>query len=74
MSVTFKNGNKYKGDLNRYWILNYKDEVIYEGNFVNNLFHGKGTLKWIKDNQEYTGTFKNNLHVKELQFAAVFSN
>jgi hypothetical protein len=66
-TVTFKNGNTYKGDLNRYdkphgyGILNYKDEVIYEGNFVNNRFEGKGKMKWIKDNQEYTGTFKNNL-------------
>ena len=67
MSTTFKNGN-YKGYLNRYGkphgygVLNYRDEIIYEGNFVNNMFEGKGTIKWIKDNQEGDGKlFKDNL-------------
>ena len=66
MSTTFKNGN-YKGYLNRYGkphgygVLNYRDEIIYEGNFVNNMFEGKGTIKWVKDNQEYNGTWKKNV-------------
>ena len=66
-TITLKNGNIYKGNLNRYGkphgygILNYKNEVIYQGHIVNNRFEGKGTMKWIKDKQTYSGEWKNNV-------------
>jgi hypothetical protein len=40
-------------------IMNYSDGK-YEGNYVNKLKEGKGTMIW-KNGETYTGDFKNNL-------------
>ena len=36
------------------------DKIIYEGEFYNNMIHGKGRIKFLKNSVEYIGNFNNN--------------
>ena len=36
------------------------DKIIYEGEFYNNMIHGTGRIKFLKNSVEYIGSFKNN--------------
>jgi antitoxin component YwqK of YwqJK toxin-antitoxin module len=57
----FANAQCASGDcVNGFGIINYSDGGKYEGNFVNNLKEGKGTLV-SKNGDKYIGDFKNNL-------------
>ena len=35
------------------------DKIYYEGDFYNNLLHGKGKIRFLRDGLEYQGTFEN---------------
>ena len=41
------------------WVYTFSDKRIYEGEFVNNTFEGKGEYTWPNGNK-YKGYFKNN--------------
>jgi len=36
------------------------DKIIYEGEFYNNMIHGGGRIKFLKNSVEYIGNFRNN--------------
>ena len=36
------------------------DKIIYEGEFYNDMIHGKGRIKFLKNSVEYIGNFNNN--------------
>lgn len=50
----FKNDSKYKGKLT------FDSGDIYEGDFDNNSFHGKGHFIWKNSGHEYVGEYKND--------------
>jgi len=55
--------SKYKGEWKQ-GKLNGKGrfenrEIIYEGNFINNLYEGQGILKFLTNGAEYQGSFKS---------------
>jgi antitoxin component YwqK of YwqJK toxin-antitoxin module len=61
ISFFISNAQCLSGDCaNGFGIKNYADGAKYEGDFVNNLKEGKGTLVW-KNGDKYIGEFKNNL-------------
>ena len=50
----FKNNKRFgKGKLQT-------DKVIYEGEFYNDMIHGKGRIKFLKNSVEYIGNFNSN--------------
>ena len=63
----FSNGSIYEGDAenkNNRYIFSGKGKLInnegdsYEGDFVNNLFHGNGIYKYSKSHDIYEGEFQ----------------
>ena len=36
------------------------DKIIYEGDFYNNMIHGKGRIKFLENSVEYIGNFNSN--------------
>ena len=36
------------------------DKIIYEGEFYDNMIHGKGRIKFLKNSVEYIGNFNKN--------------
>ena len=36
------------------------DKIVYEGEFYNDMIHGKGRIKFLKNSVEYIGNFNNN--------------
>ncbi|CAD8115065.1 unnamed protein product [Paramecium primaurelia] len=83
--ITFEDGYTYEGDyqesqndiiLEGQGVLKYHDEVIYQGQFKNNKFHGNGIIKqdnklynlldWRrKDQIEIKGIFENGILIGE---------
>ena len=61
--LKWNNGYEYEGDFNGF-CLNGKGKLInnegdsYEGDFVNNLFHGNGIYKYSKSHDVYEGEFQ----------------
>ena len=43
--------------MNGYGVFTWNDGRIYEGNFINDLKHGKGRFKW-PDGKIYSGTWE----------------
>lgn len=41
--------------------LNYKNKIIYDGEFNNDLFEGHGYIKWVNLQIEYIGEFKSSM-------------
>ena len=61
--LVWKNGYEYDGDFNGFCLngkgkLKNPDGDSYEGDFVNNLFHGEGTYKYFKSKNIYEGEFQ----------------
>ena len=56
--------NKYIGDFKnmKRWGKGKlaTDKIIYEGEFYNDMIHGKGRIKFLKNSVEYIGNFNNN--------------
>ena len=56
--------SKYIGDFNnnKRWGKGKltTDKIIYEGEFYNDMIHGKGRIKFLKNSVEYIGNFNNN--------------
>ncbi len=63
-TITYKNGDEFSGsweDNNMIiGIMTYSDNTIYNGNFLNNMKHGMGSMIYTDTNSFYDGPWENN--------------
>jgi hypothetical protein len=64
-TIKWTDGNKFKGfwqnDMRVKGKYKMRDGVIYNGEFKNNMFHGKGKLTITKLDLEFSGVFKDGI-------------
>jgi len=65
-TIRYKNGDYYKGEVNRHMlahgkgVMTYNNGSVYEGDFKNGIRFGAGTYK-SADGDEYIGSFRNDI-------------
>lgn len=65
-TLQYKNGDFYKGEVNRYMlahgkgVMNYHNGSVYEGEFRNGLRSGAGTYE-TAEGDKYIGSFRNDI-------------